>query len=165
MRDGIELKNTVTDTECQFLFLTAGMDKHDDLTTIEMICSVLELPLLVCQSEIVDSKTLHDVETDLLPSAGHASRQRLLVVGRYLEEQINVIALHGLYLGFEVFLLKDFIIPRNIHHVEVYDSRLVQAGAVLSTLRQLLYEWISSEERVERRSRMIQLLASINEQI
>ena len=140
MRDGIELKNTVTDTECQFLFLTAGMDKHDDLTTIEMICSVLELPLLVCQSEFVDAQTLQEIEAELLPSEGHASRQRLLVVGRYLEEQINVIALHELYLGFEVFLLKDFIIPRNLHHVKVYDSRLVQAGVVLSTLRQLLYE-------------------------
>ena len=163
MRDGIELKNTVTDTECQFLFLTAGMGSYDDLTTIEIICSALELPLLVCQSEFVDAQTLQEIEADLLPFEGHASRQRLLVVGRYLEEQINVIALHGLYLGFEVFLLKDFIIPRNLHHVKVYDSRLVQAGVVLSTLRQLLYEWISSEERGERRGKMIQLLASINE--
>ena len=48
--------------------------------------------------------------------------------------------------------------------MHVYDMRLVQAGIVPTTLRQILYEWISGEQEIERRTKMIELLASIDQQ-
>ena len=157
----MELNIAVLDSECQILFFTAGEENIIQLETITLICAELELPLCVCNSLIVDAECMLKIDTKLLPHSGDAGRPRLLLAGNFLEEQITIGALHALYLGFEVFLLKDFAVPKNIDHMQVYDMRLIQAGVVPSTLHQLLYEWISGEAIAERRNKLIELLAQL----
>ena len=159
------MKNTVVVSECQFLLLTAGVEKFWIRAAITSLCFELNLPVFVCDSQLVTASCLQGIEAKLLSHSGQNARPRLLVAGCYLEEQVNISALHGLYLGFEVFLLKDFIIARNRIHTQVYDSRLFQAGVVPSTLRQLLYEWISSEEQPNRHAQLVQMLALIEKTV
>jgi hypothetical protein len=161
----VELKIAVLDSECQILFLTAGEENNIQLGTITSICAELDLPLYVCNAVIVDASSLQEIDAKLLPHTGNACRPRLLLAGSFLEEQITLCALRALYVGFEVFLLKDFVVSKNLDHMLVYDMRLFQAGVVPSTLRQLLYEWMSGEERLERRAKMIQLLDSIDKRV
>ena len=158
------MKITVLDSECQILFLTAGEENIVQFAAIDSVCAMLNLPLCVCNSLIVDASCLQEIDTKLLPHSGETCRPRLLLAGSFLEEQITICALHALYVGFEVFLLKDFVVPKNLNHTLVYDMRLFQAGVVPSTLRQLLYEWMSGEERTERRTKMIQFLTLIDKQ-
>ena len=101
------MKNTVLDVECQFLLLTAGQGDISALSTIPKISKELDIPICRCDNQFVDTSCLQKIETELRPFLGELARQRLLIVGRYREEQVTTCSLHGLYLGYEVLLLKD----------------------------------------------------------
>lgn len=112
-----ELKMAILDTECQIAFFTATDESITHLHTIKAICTELDLPLCVTNSLIIDAKALQEIEAKLSPHSGIACRPRLLVAGSFLEEQITICALHAVYVGFEVFLLRDFIVPKNLDQV------------------------------------------------
>ena len=155
------MKISVQHSECQLLFLNASQGNHVGLDAITSISAEFNLPLLVCNSLIVDASCLQEIDGKLVSHSGDKCRPRLLLAGSFLEEQVTICALHNLYLGFEVFLLKDFVITKDRTHEQVYDTRLIQAGVVPTTLRQLLYEWMTGEDRAESRMRMGELLALI----
>ena len=121
---GVKLNVTVLDSECQILFFTTGKENIIQLSTVTSICTALEIPICTCNSLIIDASSLREIDAKLLPNSGDACRPRLLIAGNFLEEQITICALHALYAGFEVFLLKDFIIAKNLDHTLVYDMRL-----------------------------------------
>ena len=155
------MKISVLHSECQVLYLGTMENDPIGFDAIDSVTTELGLPLNICSAHIVDTPCLQEIYINLRPLSGISCRPRLLLAGRYLEEQITICALHGLYVGFEVFLMKDFISPKNAIHMSVYDTRLIQAGVVPTTLRQLLYEWISGEDLVERRDKMMRLLSSV----
>lgn len=157
----MELRISVLHSECQVLFLGTKDGDPIGFDAIDSVTKELGLPLNVCSTQIVDTPCLLEIYTSLRPLSGASCRPRLLIAGNYLEEQITICALHGLYIGFEVFLLKDFISAKNANHTTVYDTRLVQAGVVPTTLRQLLYEWMSGEDLTERREKMMQFLLAV----
>lgn len=159
------MKISVLHSECQFLLLNAKEDKHIGLDVIASISGELSLPLWVCNSLIVDATCLQEIEANLIPHSGHSCRPRLLLAGSFLEEQITICAFHCLYVGFEVFLLKDSVVAKDATHQQVYDTRLIQAGVVPTTLRQLLYEWMTGEDRAESRTKMGELLALIEKKV
>jgi hypothetical protein len=140
--------------ECQFLLVTPQSTETAADASIVHVCQTLDLPLFKCKDLIIEPKCLTRMENGLAPLEGKGMRPRLLIAGSFLEEQITVCALHALYCGYEVFLLKDCTVARDPTHSDVFDARLIQAGVVPSTLRQLLYEWASNEEHEPRR-RMI----------
>ena len=150
----------ISDVECQFLFLTAGEKNFAKLTSITSICAELNLPMCICYYRIIDYSCLNRIEADLTPQ-----RPRLLLAGSFLEEQITVSALHCLDIGYEVFLLKDCVASKKPECLHVHDMRLVQSGVVPTTLSQLLYEWMSRENKSKRIAQITQLIELIDQQV
>jgi hypothetical protein len=140
------------DHQYQFLLLQSEGQQATIFDRPKLVCAQLDLPLCRCEDQLISAACLARIESRLTADFCTQPRRRLLLAGRFLEEQITICALHTLALGFEVFLLKDFVEAKNSEHVLAHDMRLYQAGVVPTTLRQLLYEWLSVEEVVERRA-------------
>ena len=153
---------TVSDHECQILLLHGEGLRSTAAELIVKICTDLQLPLCKNSDQIIGTSCIARIESELMANSGQPRRNRVLIAGAYLEEQLTVCALHSLALGFEVFLLKDFIVARNSTHMQAFDMRLFQAGTVPTTLRQLVYEWLSQEMIVERQAIHRNLLAMID---
>jgi hypothetical protein len=151
----------VSESECQILFLQAGELTTYAVKTTSEISRELGIPLYFCDGIATDENFLTQLESRLLANSEGHQRKRLLIAGAYLEEQITICSLYALSLGYEVFLLKDFVAIRTLDHVHAFDMRLMQAGVVPTTLRQLLYEWLSQERLVERQAVMRRLLDMI----
>jgi hypothetical protein len=62
-----------------------------------------------------------------------------------LEEQISLAAQYMLVTGFAVYLLRELVFVKSPEHANIHDLRLIQAGAILTTLQQLVYEWLATE--------------------
>jgi hypothetical protein len=151
----------VSDGECQLLYLRSEGVSSDEADFVNLVCSELSIPIRNCSDHLINVACLAEIESELATGAGDG-RQRLLIAGVYLEEQVTTCALHGLAIGFEVFLLKDFIAARNNRHSQAFDMRLFQAGAVPTTLRQLMYEWLALEVSPDRQKVITQLLKVID---
>lgn len=141
---------TISDSECQLLYLQSDGVNSNGSNLIKKICLDLDVPFINCRDQLINASCIARIESELMSNSGKHRRQRLLIAGAYLEEQITICALHGLAIGYEVLLLKDFVTARNPSHVQAFDMRLIQAGVVPSTLRQVVYEWLSVEDLCER---------------
>lgn len=86
----------------------------------------------------------------------------LFIAGAYLEDQISICALNALAVGYDVYLLNDVTIPRDIVHRETFIARLTQAGVVLSTQQQMLYQWLAVEPDQNRKDALRKLLGYPN---
>ncbi len=73
-------------------------------------------------------------------------RLRLLVAGDCLEYRVTVVGLNALAEGYDVHLLADLISVWDRKNKTVHWQSLVQAGAVLTTMSQVLYEWGMTEK-------------------
>ena len=153
---------TVSDGECQLLVLRGEEIASSAVEFMNLVCLELGIPIHICSNQLINAACLTWIESQLVSSSEGHQRKRLLVAGAYLEEQITVCALHALSLGYEVFLLKDFVATRTVGHVQAFDMRLFQAGVVPTTLRQLLYEWLSQEEISERQAAKRKLIELID---
>ncbi len=142
----------VSDHECQILFLQGDELTAGTVEKMNVVSLKLGIPIYICNNNLIDATCLTQIETHLLSNSEGHLRKRLLVAGAYLEEQITICSLYALSLGYEVFLLKDFAATRVIDHVNAFDMRLIQAGVVPTTLRQLLYEWLAQESLSERQA-------------
>ena len=100
--------------------------------------------------EVLNSKWISKLGLDLLFNtlktlASPDNRTCLLIAGAYLEDQITVCTLEALAEGFDAHLLTDLIITRDERFTQTLLFRLLQAGAVPSTLNQFLYLWSAAE--------------------
>jgi hypothetical protein len=91
------------------------------------------------------------VDREIRPSS-------LFIAGAYLEDQISICALNALAIGYDVYLLNDVTIPRDTLHRETFIARLSQAGVVLSTVQQMLYQWLAVETDQNRKDTLRKLL-------
>jgi len=65
--------------------------------------------------------------------------------------------------GYEVFLLRDMVAARVKNLSMVFDMRLFQAGIVPTTLRQLMYEWMTDEADLLRRATIVKLMQELEQ--
>jgi hypothetical protein len=86
----------------------------------------------------------------------------LFIAGAYLEDQISICALNALAIGYDVYLLDDITAPRDAAHRETFIARLMQAGVVLSTVQQMLYQWLAVEINIDRKEVLKKLLGYPN---
>jgi Isochorismatase family len=86
----------------------------------------------------------------------------LFISGAYLEDQISICALNALAVGYDVYLLNDATAPRDVTHRETFIARLTQAGVVLSTVQQMLYQWLAVETDQDRKDALRKLLGYPN---
>jgi Isochorismatase family len=86
-----------------------------------------------------------------------ADRLRLLVAGSYLESAITFVTLEALLQGFDVYVLADLISIATPTYERLYWGRLTQAGAVPTTLSQIIAEWIASSHDAEQAQKLRKL--------
>lgn len=91
-------------------------------------------------------------------SAGN--RSNLILCGFWLETRVTFMALHALSSGFDVFVLMDAS-PSFVAEARGPSSdRLLQAGAVPLTTRQLIAEWAEQSADLALRTNLSRLAAS-----
>jgi hypothetical protein len=122
------------------------------------VAHVLSIPIAKISLEDADAMDEARLTSRLSPLKGDNLRPRLVMAGAYYEEQITVCSLRALAAGCEVYALKDVVVSRQPDHSRVFDTRLVQAGVVLVTLRQLLYEWLANSKDENERSMLAKLI-------
>ena len=119
--------------------LKAGLDFLTEVST-KIACPILHYSSKwYGRDEMIGY--MHELKRSRSPQNGGC----LLLAGNHLEQQITVLALEALAEGFDVHLLNDLISAHDKHRSATLQLRLIQAGAVPTTLRQLLYLWRYSE--------------------
>jgi len=68
-------------------------------------------------------------------------KQRLLLAGLWTETGVTFAALSALELGYEVYLVTDATAGVSAEAHDAANQRMVQAGVVPVTWRQILFEW------------------------
>jgi hypothetical protein len=133
---------------CLFLHLDSGLDdsrNQKELEFLEYVAVNTNCPLRRVSSKWIDHSELKELMVGLKQDATDGGRRILLVSGSHLEDQVTVCTLEALLEGFDVHLLCDFISTQDVNLKPVLLVRLIQAGAVPSSLRQFLYMWLVAE--------------------
>jgi Isochorismatase family len=133
---------------CMFLYVDHGIEDSCNkgiLQYLKTIASTTSCPLHSMSSQWIDKNALSILLRDLRRSLSEPNRTTLLICGSQLEDQVTLCALEALLEGFDVHLLCDLIAARNEKLTPILLMRLVQAGAVPSSLRQFLYMWLAAE--------------------
>jgi hypothetical protein len=130
-----------------FLHIDSGVEnsrnqKIDDF--LSSVATVTNCPLRRITSKWIDGAELRALMDKLKRDVADRQRNLLLVSGSHLEDQVTVCALEALVEGFSVHLLCDIIASREAKMKPVLLLRLLQAGAVPSSLRQFLYMWLAA---------------------
>jgi nicotinamidase-related amidase len=90
----------------------------------------------------IDRRTINCWEdATFVEAIKRLKKDRLLVTGLWTEAGVSFAALSALELGYEVFLATDASAGMSIGSHETAIQRMVQAGVVPVTWRQLLFEW------------------------
>lgn len=97
-------------------------------------------------------------ETPLGLALARASRLSLLICGYWLEECITFTALNALGEGYDTYLVTDASPPLDIAERKTAIMRLVQAGVVPTTTRQVIREWAGEIPDAAQRNRLLALV-------
>jgi hypothetical protein len=87
-------------------------------------------------------------------------RSSLILWGFWLETTITFLALPALAAGFEVFVLMDAAPASSLASARPATDRLLQAGVVPITTRQLIAEWIEASADAQGRSALSLLMSA-----
>jgi hypothetical protein len=132
-------------------------DRHLSVTAATINC-----PLHRLSSTWIDNSELSNLMLDLKNSSSGLKRKVLLIGGSHLEDQVTLCSLEALLHGFDVHLLCDIVLARDLKLKPVLLMRLFQAGAVPSSLRQFLYMWQTAENDQNAIQSLRKLLADYN---
>jgi hypothetical protein len=97
-------------------------------------------------------------ETPLGLAVARASRLSLLICGYWLDECITFTALNALGEGYDLYLLTDASPPLDIAQRDTAILRLVQAGVVPTTTKQVIREWTGEIPDMRQRQRLLALV-------
>jgi hypothetical protein len=136
---------TVSIQRCQILAF-----KPDDILMPKLDAAIayasgLNMPVEMCRQNFVDARILEEIVQKIGEPKVGEPRKILLICGAFLEEQISLAAQYMLVTGFAVYLLRELVFVKSPEHANIHDLRLIQAGAILTTLQQLVYEWLATE--------------------
>jgi hypothetical protein len=156
------INSSISDGECHFLLLNRQLiEKSDSSKKLLILASIveqIEVPLYEWGAGILDKSALLIIMSALRKQSANNNRLRLLVAGAYLEDEITVCALEALMEGYDVYLLNEIIISRSNQFHQVFSDRLMQAGVIPSTLRQLLYHWMTATVEPSRSEKLQKLI-------
>jgi hypothetical protein len=97
-------------------------------------------------------------ETPLGLALARASRSSLLICGYWLDECVTFTSLNALGEGYDIYLLTDASPPLEVAEQHTAILRLVQAGIVPTTTRQVMREWAGDTSDAVQRSRLLALV-------
>ena len=137
---------TISIKDCQILAFQPHGISMPKLDAVIVCAKELNLPAEVCNQDYVDANLLSEIAQRLGKPVLNDPRSILLICGAFLEEQVSLAAHYMLVTGFEVYLLRELVVSKSPDHAYFHDLRLVQAGAVPTTLQQLVYEWMATEK-------------------
>jgi len=112
---------------------------------------------LVRGSEVIQRSSANPWDDDAFRNKIHAvDRSRLVIAGRCSEVSVTFAVLSALEEGFDAYIVKDATAGTSQQHHETAIERMVQAGAVPVTTRQIIFEWQreppNTSEPIETRS-------------
>jgi len=151
-------KLTLVSAQCHVLIFCP---KDSDRQRVEYVLQVikhLSLAFQVVDQCVVDAARFEALAKEIGPPKVGVQRRVVLICGAFLEEQVSIAAQCLLGMGYTVYLLREAISSRSPEHAQFHDLRLVQMGAVPTTLRQMLYEWLSTEQNTEVRTLLLDAL-------
>lgn len=140
----------ITVGECVMLVandvkLSSLDQKYDAQVWLEHMASSLKMPLIFSSKGFTGDQDLKTCFADLLSLNNEFRRNRLLLCGTYLVDSVTALCLEALAVGYDVFLLTDLIAISDDKYSVFHWERLIQAGAVPTTMAQMLSEWCLSE--------------------
>ena len=97
-------------------------------------------------------------ETPLGLALARGSRTSLLICGYWLDECITFTALNALGEGYDIYLVTDASPPLDVDQRHIAILRLVQAGVVPTTARQVVREWAGEIPDAAQRAQLLALL-------
>lgn len=113
------------------------------------ICRDLDWQYTDLKIEMVDQAELAGLlDRSKTPLRNHPV-PKMVLCGRFLEEQISALALFFLLQGFDTFLLRDLVEARQGEYSQIADQRLLQAGVVYTTLRQFFAEQLAKPLEIQ----------------
>jgi hypothetical protein len=143
---------TISIRDCRII----AFQNHDfDQSRLRTFCqfsSSLLLPVHLCDFPLVDATALERLTIQVGIPERNESIRVLLLCGGHLEQEIAFATQYFLVSGYRVSILRDLVNTRDPQHAQVHDLRLVQAGAVLTTQLQVVYEWLANETNEQIRS-------------
>jgi len=97
---------------------------------------------LVRGSEVIKRSSANPWDDDAFRNKIHTiDRSRLVIAGRCSEVSVTFAVLSALEEGFDAYIVKDATAGTSQQHHETAIERMVQAGAVPVTTRQVIFEW------------------------
>ena len=109
------------------------------------VATSLGLRVEVCERAHIDTLALEALVEKIGPPKFGTESKSLLLSGGYYEEQVSLAAQYLLFIGYRTLILRDLIVARDPAHTHYHDLRLSQGGAELTTLKQVVYEWLATE--------------------
>lgn len=97
-------------------------------------------------------------ETPLGLALAKTSRTSLLICGYWLDECITFTALNALGEGYDIYVVTDASPPLDVDQRHIAILRLVQAGVVPTTARQVVREWTDEIPDAAQRAQLLALL-------
>ena len=80
-------------------------------------------------------------DTVFVDALNSTNRSRILIAGLSAETSLSFMALCALEWGFDVYVVRDVCLGYSEKSIAVTFDRLLQAGAVSVTWRQVIMEW------------------------
>jgi hypothetical protein len=111
--------------------------------------SILKMPLSYSHRSSTGEPDVKNCFAELLAANDEFRRKRLLLCGSDLADAVTSICLEALAIGYDVFLLTDLITISDHKYSVFHWERLFQAGAVPTTMTQMMGEWILSESNIQ----------------
>lgn len=94
------------------------------------------------ESNFIECLSLNPWDTDTFRERlRHVGRSRLVVAGLSSEVSVSFVVLSALGEGYDVYVVKDASVGASPEHHNTAIERMVQAGAVPVTSRQIIFEW------------------------
>jgi hypothetical protein len=136
---------TISIQRCHLVVFCPSQAIAPEIPKLSELFESLNLPVEFCEESNIDSARLESLVQKIGPPRTEKLRKVLLICGQFLEKQVSFAAHYLLLKGYAVHLLRDLIVTEFPDHALIHDQRLLHAGAVSTTTRQLMYEWIGTE--------------------
>lgn len=128
---------------------------------LSRICLDLGWRCTELKIEVVDQTELARILDKIKAPLRNHAVPKIVLCGRYLEEQISALALFLLVQGFDTFLLRDLVEARQQKFSRIADHRLMQAGVVYTTVRQLFAEQLATIVEDQHRTQIMNFLKEV----
>jgi hypothetical protein len=155
----VPISQTHSYAACQILVLLPQEIQIPEMKKFLDVAKSLAVPIFDCVESFIVQEAVASLATKLQQSSPLKIRPVLFLCGAFLEEHISFAAHFMLETGFDTRLIRDLIVAKNIDHAHFHDQRLIHSGAMLTTSKQLVYEWIATENNSAARN---ELLKSVN---